>query len=244
MAAPTPIDIDSQLLRTLHRIHQQKADLSGQQRRGPLQIKAVNATVEQAKAECDSIAANLKSTRVLADEKQLQLKSREDHVQSLKAKLNTAGTNKEFQLLKDQIAADEQANGVQGDEIFEVLERIDAIEIELSEAETVLAAKQSEAAERITGIETRLAEVDQELARVEDQLKAAEATIPAAAKSDYDRIVASRGEEAFAPIEANSCGSCFQTLTTQLIDRVMLSKLVRCPSCNAFLYLAEDNRVR
>ncbi|MFG0286773.1 MAG: C4-type zinc ribbon domain-containing protein, partial [Rhodopirellula sp. JB044] len=40
-----------------------------------------------------------------------------------------------------------------------------------------------------------------------------------------------------------SCGGCYQTLTTQVVSQVMLSKLTFCPNCNAMLYLPEDRRV-
>ncbi|MEM1224816.1 MAG: phospholipase [Planctomycetota bacterium] len=244
MASPAPIDISAQLLRTLHRIHKQKADLAGQLRRCPLQIQAIQSSVDQAKADVEAVAEELKKTRLTCDEKQLQLQSREDHVEQLQAKLNTAATNKEFSLLKDQIAADEQANSVQNDEIFEVLERIDAVELKLQAAQQTLFDQEAEAADRWKVIEARMDDLRQDLARVEDQLQAAEKEIPSAMRSDYERIIVSRGEEALAPIESGSCGHCYQTLTAQLIDQVHLSKLVRCPNCNAFLYLPEDTRVR
>ena len=67
-------------------------------------------------------------TAVLAcDAKQLQLRSREDKIKDLDAKLKTAASNREFSLLKEQIAADKQANEVLSDEILEGLEYIDEL---------------------------------------------------------------------------------------------------------------------
>ena len=50
-------------------------------------------------------------------------------------------------------------------------------------------------------------------------------------------------KEALAPLESDSCGGCYHTLTTNDIARVQMSLLIRCPNCNAFLYLPEDNRI-
>lgn len=244
MAAPPSIEISPQLLRTLHRIHQQKADLEGQRRRGPLQCNALQATIDEAQAQLDAVTEKLKKTRLMSDDKHLQLQSREAHVANLQLKLNTAATNKEFQLLKDQIAADQQANAVQNDEIFEVLERIDVLESELTAARVTLAETKATAKKRQAEIEGRMAIVDDEINRINEQLVATETKIPAQVKADYDRIVAARGEEALAPIEQESCGNCYQTLTTQLMNQVVLSKLVHCPNCNSFLYQAEDRRVQ
>lgn len=181
---------------------------------------------------------------MISDEKQLQLQSRESHVKDLQAKLNTAGSNKEFALLKDQIAADEQANSVQSDEIFETLEQIDALTEQLKAAEEELVRQQAECDERLATIDANLADLTEQLQRVESELAASESQIPSAARSDYDRLTASRGEEALAPLDGDSCGGCYQTLTTQTISQLQLSKLTHCPNCNSFLYLAEDLRVR
>ncbi len=83
-----------------------------------------------------------------------------------------------------------------------------------------------------------------ELERVETELQESEKEIPAGAIVDYKRLTEARGEDALAPIEGDSCGGCYQTLTTQLIDRLRMSMLIRCPNCNAFLYSPEDRQVR
>lgn len=243
MAASVPAQFDSRLLRRLHGMHQQRADLQSQARRGPLQIKAVEATVTAAKAKVDAAAALLKKTRMISDEKQLQLQSREAHVADLGKKLNVAASNKEFTLLKEQIAADEQANSVQNDEIFEILERLDSLESELDKTKVELAEVEADKAKREAEIRKRQDQVKMDLERVEIQLEEAELEIPAAVKADYRRLVDARGEEALAPIEAESCGGCSQTLTTQVVSQVMLSTLTYCPNCNAILYQTEDSRL-
>lgn len=244
MALPAQsINFPAPLMRALHRILQQRSDLESQLKRGPIQIKAVQAMVDEAKAKVDAAALTLQKTRVTADEKQLQLQTREAHIKNLQGKLNTAATNKEFSLLKEQIAADEQANSVQSDEIFEVLERIDVCEEDLAEARRKLAEAESEQVKRVEVIEARVAQVREDMERVELQKAEQESKIPAAAKADYLRLIEARGEEALAPVENESCGGCYQTLTTQVMNLVMLSQLTHCPNCNAFLYLADDGRI-
>ena len=121
------IEFSTQLLRTLHRIHRQRADLQSQIDRCPRQIKAGEAMVAKAEANLLEVKEKNKKATLVYDEKQLQLKTREMRIDELAAKLNTAGTNREFSALKEQIAADKQANSVQSDEIFEALEELDQI---------------------------------------------------------------------------------------------------------------------
>ena len=84
-------------LRELHRIHRQIADLRGRLERGPKQIRAGEAVVKQLEQEVEQAKHTLTRTRVAADEKQLQLKQREDRIKGLQLKLNECGNNREYQ---------------------------------------------------------------------------------------------------------------------------------------------------
>ena len=238
------IEISPTLLRKLHRIHRQLADLKGQIERGPRQIKAGEMLIAKAESDLQQSRETLKRATVASDEKQLQLKSREMRIVDLEGKLNTAASNREFSLLKEQIAADEQANSVLSDEILEALEQLDLMQAQVENNEKELAKQRSEQAARIIEVEAKMKELRGELQRVETELQESEKEIPAGAIVDYKRLTEARGEDALAPIEGDSCGGCYQTLTTQLIDRLRMSMLIRCPNCNAFLYSPEDRQVR
>ncbi len=243
MPTSSNIEIGTALLRTLHRIHRQRTDLLGQLQRGPRQIAAGQRLVSEADARRDAARATLQKAKMAADEKQLQLQTREAHVKGLRVKLNTAASNKEYSLLQDQIAADEQANSVQSDEILDALERIDTLEQELQDAEAELQRQQQEHAQRVGEVNARMETLRRELNRVDAELAEKEQEIPAAARADYQRVIEAKGEDALAPIDGDSCGGCYQTLTTQIMSQLQLSQLIHCPNCNAFLYLPEDRRV-
>tara|TARA_R110002049_G_scaffold72490_2_gene187072 strand:- start:65770 stop:66504 length:735 start_codon:yes stop_codon:yes gene_type:complete len=242
---PLPkIEVSTGLLRTLHRIHRQLADLQSQIDRGPRQIKAGEGMVAKASADAEEAKNALKKMRLASDEKQLQLKTRESRIEDLKAKLNTAASNKEFSLLKEQIAADVQANAVLSDEILEQFEQIDVLQGHVDKAEAELKEQQEEQAKRIAEVESRLGVLKEDLEGVRGQLKATEGKIPGSLRVEYERLIASRGEEALAPVDQESCGGCYQTLTTQVMNQLQLSQLVMCPNCNSLLYLPEDTRVQ
>src|SRR4029079_17286130 len=112
-------------LRELHRIHRQLTDLSERKDRGPKQIKAREANLGRLGEELARVQAEHKAARMRSDQKQLLLKSGEEKVEGLKAKLNAASSNREYQALKDQIAADQMAGSVLADEILEATAKID-----------------------------------------------------------------------------------------------------------------------
>lgn len=244
MSSDTPIKVSAALLRTLHRIQRQRTDLKGQLERGPRQITASQAMVAQLEAATAEAQEKLRKAKMAADEKQLQLKSREERVRELGAKLNTAASNREYSSFKEQIAADLQANEVLSDEILEALERIDVLEAERLQRQQELKQRQEDHAALVASIEEKMRKVAEELRRVEAELAETEAELPGPIRSEYDRIVGSRGEEALAPVEGETCGGCYQLLTSQMMNRLYLGQAVRCPTCGAMMYLPEDRTVR
>ncbi len=243
MPSDPKIEISATLLRKLHRIHRQRADLDGRIARGPRQITAGETFVAKAEADMSSVKEALKKANLISDEKQLQLKSREVQIDQLQTKLNSAASNREFNLLKEQIAADKQANSVLSDEILEAMDEIDGLETKLKDVATEFENQKDAQQNRIAEVAAKTAELQSELARVNAELEQSEKQIPTEVMVEYRRVIKSKGEDALAPVEDESCGGCYQVLTTQYIDRLRLSVLIRCPNCNAFLYLPESTRV-
>src|SRR5947207_12874770 len=110
-------------LRTLHRIHRQHSDLRDRLERGPRQIRVAEGSVKKTESDLAQAKDAFKHAKMSSDEKQLQLRQREAKLADLQAKLNMAQSNKEYQLLKDQMAADRQANSVLAEEILEARDK-------------------------------------------------------------------------------------------------------------------------
>jgi uncharacterized protein len=229
----------AEALSTLHRIHRQLADLRDRLQRGPKQIRVAEGTVQASEAGLAQAKENYKQAKMAADEKQLQLRQREARIKDLQGKLNTANNNKEYQLLKDQIAADTQANSVLSDEILEALERMDELQAAIKQAEENLGKTKDELQKVRQRIDSQLQGLETELARVQQELQAAEDLLPQDFKPEYLRMAKARGEDALAPVEGGSCGGCFQTLTPQTIDQLRLDRPIFCKSCGRLLYVQE-----
>ena len=181
----TPAD----LLRELHRIHIQLRDLRERMDRGPKQIKAHEGNVARAEARLQEIKTAQKAHRVLTDQKQLQLKSAEAKIVDLRVKLNQASSNREYQALKDQIAADEMANSVLADEILEALEKTDEYAAQVAEADRILTLAKEELAKTQQQVRAELAVVEGDLGRVEGLLRDAEKELPDDIREPYLRMV-------------------------------------------------------
>lgn len=233
------MSIDYQLLRTLHRMLRQQTDLREQIQRGPKRLRQGKLNEDKFAADLDAAKEALKSTRMMADDKQLQLDSREAKIEDLKGKRNACDSNREYQLLNEQIAADEQANSVLSDEIFELLERIDQLEADVQQAQENFAKAQSETGalnEKVTAEHQRLTA---ELERVSEELAQAEKRVPEDIKPEYRRLVAANGEAALAETDRETCGNCYRTLTMQIVDQLMMQRPVFCQGCGSLMYYVQ-----
>lgn len=227
-------------LQELHRILRQLGDLRERLAQGPKQIKVAEGTV----ARCEQSLLQAKDThrkaRSSSEEKQQQLKQREGRINDLQGKLNACDSNREYQALKDQIAADKTANSVLADEILDGLEKLDELQTQVTTGNDHLAKAKDELQRVKQRVTEQQSGLESELARVLEELQRAEAHLPEEFKQEYQRITKTRGEQAMAQVEGDCCGGCFQMLTPQMMNDLYLAKPMFCKSCGCLLYLPEE----
>ena len=233
------MSLDYGLFQTLHRMLRQLTDLKDRINRGPMKIRAVEANEKsfaESLAECD---AAVDEVRRSSNDKQMQLAEREAKIEDMKGKLNTCDSNKEFQLLKDRIAADEQANSVLQDEILELLERLDELQAQQQEARKNYEKAQSDTQAMKDRVKLELQELRAEQERVTGELAETEKGIPTLLLDNYRRLVKNKGEDAFATTNRETCDNCNQQLTTQMASNLMMKQAVICSGCGSILYVKE-----
>lgn len=228
------------VLRELHRIHIQLGDLRDRRERGPKQIKAHETNVARLDAELTRIKNEQKAAKMAADGKQLQLKSGETKVLDLRVKLNQAKSNREYEALKNQIAADEMAGSVLQDEILEALEKIEAAKASVAEAEQKLTKAKDELARVQKAVQEQQGVVEGDYKRLEGELVEAEKRLPEDLRDSYSRMVRGKGADGMAQVDGEHCGGCYQTLTANTMNALYIDKIVFCQVCGRLLYLPED----
>jgi uncharacterized protein len=229
----------SEIMRTLHRIHTQLSDLRGRIVAGPRQVAAHTAQVDAAEAARTGVQEDVKKAKMAADQKQLQLKTSEAKIRDLDAKLNACKTNREYQTLTEQIAADKMATKVLEDEILEALDRIDTIKKTLPTAETAVEAARKLLGEAKARVATEGTHLEAEVQRLRGELEATERELPADIRDLYDRAVKQKGAEGMAPLDGESCGGCYHQITGNMHSELLVGKVVMCRSCGRLLYLPE-----
>ena len=234
-----PTVVASEIMRTLHRIHTQLSDLRTRIAAGPRQIAAYTAQVEAAEAGRTGVQADVKKAKMTTDQKQLQLKTAETKIRDLDGKLNACKTNREYQTLKEQIAADTMATKVLEDEILESLDRVDSIKNTLPTAETAVEAARKVLGETKARVAAEGTHLETEVQRLRSELETTERELPADIRDLYDRAIKQKGEEGMAPLDGDSCGGCYHQITGNMHSELLVGKVVMCRSCGRLLYLPE-----
>jgi hypothetical protein len=241
---PTETNQLNALLGELHRIHRQLSDLNSRKAKGPRVLKAQQGHVAQLTEKLEEIRRHHQRLVLEARELEKKLSSGEEAVRKRQGQLQEAKSNREYQGLKDQIAADEAANGVLAEEALEAMEKSEAFvaEVEtagvaLEKAKEMVAKTEAQLAAETPGIEADLERCGQILAESEKGL-------PGNFRDLYQRLVKSRGgEDSLAPVQNSVyCGGCNQQVPIHFINEVAQGKPIQCKACGRMLYLPEGYR--
>ncbi|NQV28225.1 MAG: hypothetical protein HQ518_28055 [Rhodopirellula sp.] len=226
-------------LKELHQLHLDLDACHKQLDNGPRRIAAHEKRLTARQAEINDQKAHITDLQKAADQKNLQFRTNEQSVGDIKAKLNQARTNVEFDIFKSQIAAKEKENEGLEDEYLTMLEKVDAEKARLEEMNGEL--KEAEAALQKTKAEFSALEpqVKTQAAGLEVELREAEKCIPTKMMEMYRRLVEAHGPSTLAPLDANACSECFVELSPQNIVEVRTAKFVICKSCGRILYSAD-----
>jgi predicted nucleic acid-binding Zn-ribbon protein len=113
-----------------------------------------------------------------------------------------------------------------------VKNKLAPIDVEIATAKRLLAETQAK-------VDGESAKLETEVARIKADLDAAEGELPVDSREVYRRIVKSKGAEAMAAVEGESCGGCFQQLTGNMLAELSMGRVVPCRNCGCLLYLSK-----
>lgn len=220
----------------LHDLHLQLASVQDELNRGPRMIKAKENLLAKRQAELDAIKAQHIERRKLADQKNLQLKTNEAKLADLRTKLNMCNSNREFDILKGQIAADEMANSVLEDEILDSMEQADKIKEQIGGAEKVVATVKDEIVKATAQVAAAVAGLSEKVEKLKLAVTAAETVLSDEVKLVYRRLVAAFGADALAAVDKGVCTACYVSLSPQQAVEVRAGKITFC-HCGKLIYM-------
>ncbi len=227
-------------LKALHHLYLRLHDLNQKLDQGPkrVQLKEQFASIQEDKLNSEKdLVVQLKKQ---VQQKNLDLSSNEAKILELKGKLNSAASNKEFDIIKGQIEADTMANSVLEDEILELMDKIDSAEEEVQSWVRKKDQAIEDAKKTAQEFESARNSLDQEIKECQLAIADSEQIIPENMKVLFDRLVRSHSAGALATVEGKYCSACNVLIERQLQVELNSGRFVFCKSCGRLLYLDES----
>lgn len=223
-------------LKRLHLLHLESHETLEKLERGPKLIEKRKKKSAAKLQEALEQKAHITELRKSADQKSLQLKTNEARIIDLNGKLNAASSNREYDVISSQIAADNMANSVLEDEILEALEKVDKAVSQLAVLEEEHQAAVEDEQTLATRITSERPGLEADASKHQGAMKQAERVIPAKHMEMYRRLVHRYGAGALAAVENDACGNCFSLFTSQEKVKLNMGELHFCRECNRIVY--------
>jgi predicted nucleic acid-binding Zn-ribbon protein len=227
------------LFREIHRLRRFSRDLQEQLDRIPRQRKAYQAKQAAREQALKDEQEAVKKLKVLASDKEKQLKGKGDALDRYTRQQNEVTTRKEHEALMLEMAHARDTIAKLEDEILAAMSESEERGAKLPELEKAVAAVKEEVAKFEADVGKRKADLDKQLVEAQAQLKEAEAKVPRDLKPQYQRTVSSLGADGFAVVRDNACTECNTEIIRSMELNLLNDEFVVCKSCGRILYLPE-----
>jgi uncharacterized protein len=190
----------------------------------------------------------LKTKQAHAGNLDLDLKSRDAHIEKLRTQQQTARTNKEYQAFLVEINTGKVDRNKVEEEALKVLDETEKLAAQIKEMQTQLEGEKTRLAEMQAQIVDRTASIRKEIDELTPERDAAASAVPGKALEAFHRLADRFEGEALAAItkpnrraEEYACTACNMDLVRDVYNRLhSRDDLVFCPSCRRILYIPED----
>lgn len=229
----------SHALTQLHHLLQKLREVQDDLARGPKQVQLRTTGLQKRQGELQAARDRLKQTKMTADQKSLQLKTNEAKLADLRNKLNIAASNREYEIISGQIAADTMANSVLEDEILEALTKVDQVQVEVRQAEQAVLQAEKDLQNATADAQAREPGLKEREKSLQAEVAAAEKFLPPDIIGQYRRTTQAYGAEALAAVENKVCTSCYMQISAQKLVELKSGKLMFC-TCGRLMYVPTE----
>lgn len=214
--------------------------LGNQKAAFPLEIKAIEADFELKKQNLVELEKKSLDLQKQRKEKELELATNAEGVKKLNGQLFSLKTNKEFQLMQQQIADAKADGAVIEEKILIFFEESDKIKALIDLENKKLKEEENISLQQKKAIQSRSEEIAARLSQLDAQRKQIIPDIDPKMLQEYEKILHSRAGLAMVTVKDNSCGGCHMLVPPQVINLIkMYEHIITCEVCNRILYIKE-----
>ena len=193
--------------------------------------------VARAAEEFEELRHEFRDTQKDADSLSVDMQAGEEHVRKFRVQLGAVKSNKEYDIFRRQIDKQIEENTRLEDEALIHMEKADEIRSKIKDKEKGMAVAEDALERTRREVEAKLAALDRKKRNLLEERKEQESKIDSEDLARYRRILAAKKNSAVARVEGNFCSACHMTLTSQILNLVLLGQdMVECQGCSRILF--------
>jgi predicted nucleic acid-binding Zn-ribbon protein len=211
-------------------------------------VRLQERRVNDLDAKLKDAQARLRQQQSRAAQLDLDMRSRDAHIEKLRTQQQGAKNNKEYQAFLVEINTGKVDRGKVEDEAVKVMEGVEKGQQEVAALNTALEGERA----KLAAVKSQLSETLSKLQAEVDALKPAReqaaAALPSNVRDAFNRLADRYDGEALSKLtrpdrrrEEYACDSCNMELAIDVYNKLhSRDEIVFCPSCRKILYIPED----
>jgi predicted nucleic acid-binding Zn-ribbon protein len=192
--------------------------------------------------------ARLKEEQTQASSLELDIKTRDAHIERLRTQQQTAKNNKEYQAFLLEINTEKVEKNKVEDQTLKVMEQVETLANEHKELTAALEAEQAKLEKLKSEIGDKLKALQAEVDALKPARDQALEGVPAKYRDAYTRLADRFDGEALSALskpnrrlEEYVCSACNLDLVVDVYNKLHTrDDLIFCPSCHRILYIPDD----
>ena len=205
----------------------------------PEEIAEVDLWLEDSVSNLEQIKQRIEQTNKDRRDSEGAVEMLREQLSKYKGQLMEVKTNREYQVMLQEISNTEEAISGKEDQILERMMRLDDLEQQANRTRKELEEKMAQVSTKKQELESFVSQSETQVADFASQRSQLEKEIPDSLLDRYHRIASARDGVALVGVTDQSCQACNVRLRPQLFSEVKASQnIVTCESCNRILYYA------
>jgi predicted nucleic acid-binding Zn-ribbon protein len=209
-----------------------------------VQERRVNDLAEKLKLS----QAKHKELQAKAGNLDLDLRSRDAHIEKLRTQQQTAHNNKEYQTFLIEINTMKVEKAKVEEQAMAMMEQVEAAGKESAEFATSIETERAKLVQLKAQIGDDIIKLQAEIESLKGPKEAIAATLPPKARTAFDRLADHHDGEALSALlkpdrrrEEYVCSVCMMDLVTDVYNKLHTrDDMVFCPSCRRILYIPDE----
>jgi hypothetical protein len=220
--------------RKIHRVQEELAHISPERETLTAKAASTQTQLEAAKTRVKQIESERKRLEIDVESKKTQIeKYANQQLQTRK--------NEEYRALAQEIEHCKAEITKIEDHEIELMEKAEAAQKEVLRAMADASAAKSQVEKQVTELNQREGNLKKDLAEFQQGRAELAAAVEDVARTRYERLLKSKGDNVIMGINHGVCGGCHMKLPAQiLVDCKSQRDIVSCSNCGRILYYTRD----